>query len=328
MQASVVMPERVDSEYKMAMLAAISTPMPKPPLGDWNTRRETTALGLSQIFSALPDLAEVQEQTFYTTSADGVSIEVYALTPKSSSVHATAAVLFIHGGGMIAGSARDFAKSLKAQVKRTNVPVFNVEYRLAPEVNGVKLVEDGFAALCWLHENVKRFNVDVHRIGVMGESAGGGIAAGVALMARDKGLQPPLAKQILIYPMLDDRRMWYRSADAEIERWATWSVEDNVTGWTALIGEDAGNPDAKVSAYCAPSRATDLSGLPPTYMDVGNLDLFCDEDIDYARRLSAAGVSVELHVHPGVPHAFELFAPASRLSQRVIADRDYTLLCL
>ncbi|HNM93171.1 MAG TPA: alpha/beta hydrolase fold domain-containing protein, partial [Mycobacterium sp.] len=148
------------------------------------------------------------------------------------------------------------------------------------------------------------------------DSAGGGLAAGVALLARDRG-GPALALQLLIYPMLDDRT---RTPSPELApEFLTWNYEDNLTGWTALLGAAAGGDDVPV--YAAPARAADLAGLPPAYLDVGDLDIFRDEDIDYARRLSAAGVATELHVHPGCPHAFEGLAPGADVSRRVIADR-------
>ena len=136
---------------------------------------------------------------------------------------------------------------------------------------------------------------------------------GSSLLARDRG-GPALALQMLIYPMLDDRTT---TPDPELPPdFLTWTYEDNVTGWDALRGEGA-----ELSIYAAPARAADLTGLPPTYLDTGDLDIFRTEDIDYARRLSAAGVPTELHVHPGCPHAFEGLAPDADVSRRVVADR-------
>src|SRR5690606_41572649 len=131
---------------------------------------------------------------------------------------------------------------------------------------------------------------------------GGGLAAGVALLARDRS-GPALASQILIYPMLDHRNL---SPDPAIGELLTWTYDDNVTGLAALLGE--GHQDRDVSIYASPARATDLSGLPPTYLEVGQLDIFRDEDLEYAIRLSQAGVDTELHLHPGAPHGFEVFA--------------------
>ena len=149
----------------------------------------------------------------------------------------------------------------------------------------------------------------------MGDSAGGGLAAGVCLLARDRG-GPPIAQQLLIYPMLDDHA---NTPDPQLLPFLTWTYDDNVTGWAALLGASAGTDMAP--PYAAPARATDLTGLPDTYIDVGDLDIFRDEDIAYARRLSDAGVSTELHLHPGCPHAFEILARGADVSQRAIGER-------
>ena len=149
----------------------------------------------------------------------------------------------------------------------------------------------------------------------MGDSAGGCLAAGVALLARDRS-GPALAQQLLIFPMLDDRNI---EPDPQLLPFLTWTYDDNATGWGALLGEKAGS--AEVSPYAAPARAQDLSGLPAAYIDVGDLDIFRDEDLLYARRLMAAGVPTEFHLHPGCPHLFEAFAPAADVSRRAIGDR-------
>ncbi len=148
----------------------------------------------------------------------------------------------------------------------------------------------------------------------MGDSAGGGIAAGVALLARDRGLK--LARQILIYPMLDDRN---QAPEDALVPFANWTYDNNFTGWSALLGPAFGSDD--VPAAAAPSRARDLRGIAPAYIEVGELDIFRLEDIDYARAIAAAGVSIELHVHPGAPHGFERMAPDSDVARRATADR-------
>jgi acetyl esterase/lipase len=137
----------------------------------------------------------------------------------------------------------------------------------------------------------------------------------VSLLARDRG-GPAIAQQLLIYPMLDDRPA---TPNPELFGYLTWTYDDNITGWGALLGDDAGG--AAVSPYAAPARADDLAGLPDTFIDVGDLDIFRDEDITFAQRLSAAGVPTELHLHPGCPHAFEGLAPDAAVSQRAITDR-------
>ncbi|EWM11425.1 LOW QUALITY PROTEIN: alpha/beta hydrolase, partial [Kutzneria sp. 744] len=209
---------------------------------------------------------------------------------------------------------RPFRSDDRRYVADTGVPMLAVDYRLAPEHPHPTPVEDCYAGLTWLVEHAAELNVDPARIAVMGDSAGGGLAAGTTLLARDRGL--PVARQILVYPMLDDRTT---TDDPALAPFLGWSADDNYTGWHALLGDAAGGPE--VSSYAAPARASDLSGLPPSYVEVGELDLFRDESVDYARRIAAAGASVELHVHPGCPHGFELIAPDSAVARRARADR-------
>lgn len=218
---------------------------------------------------------------------------------------------------MILGSVVSFAMAIHNTVAATGVPMLSIEYRYAPEHPYPTPQEDCYTGLLWLQSHAAELNVDPARIGVMGESAGGGLAAGLALMARDRKLDPPLAKQVLIYPMIDDRNV---SGDEAMLPFCIWSYEDNVTGWSALLGKDTVGTE-KVAKYAAPARETDLSGLPPSYVEVGELDIFRDEDLEYARRLAAAKVSTEFHLHPGAPHAFEVMAPNADVVKRALADR-------
>ena len=151
----------------------------------------------------------------------------------------------------------------------------------------------------------------------MGDSGGGGLAAGVVLMAHDRDV--PLARQVLIYPMLDDRNT---TPDPNLAPFAGWSYDDNYTGWHALLGDRIGTDD--VSEYAAPARAADVSGLPPTYIETGELDIFHDESIEYARRIAASGTSIELHVHPGCPHGFDRLGDIP-VVRRAFADRHRVL---
>jgi acetyl esterase/lipase len=199
-------------------------------------------------------------------------------------------------------------------VAGTGVPILTVDYRVAPEHPHPTPVEDCYAALMWLHDHADELGVDRTRLAVVGDSAGGGLAAGVSLIARDRG-GPRLALQLLIYPMLDDRT---RTQATELDpEYLGWSYDDNITGWDALLGVRT----TEIPQYAAPARAADLSGLPPTYIDTGDLDIFRAEDVAYAQRLAAAGVPTELHVYPGCPHGFETVAPDAEVSQRATANR-------
>jgi len=269
---------------------------------------------VASTWQPVPDV-EVGRRTL--TTADGTTLALgwYHMPGRR---HPGSAALYLHGGGMILGLEHlglVYDLAVREYVATSGVPMLVVDYRIAPEHPHPTPVEDCYAALRWLADNAATLGVDPGRIGVMGDSAGGGLAAGVCLLARDRG-GPAIAQQLLIYPMLDDRA---QTPDPQLLPYLTWTYDDNVTGWAALVGESAGADG--VSPYAAPARATDLTGLPDTYIDVGDLDIFRDEDIMYARHLSDAGVPTELHLHPGCPHAFEALARRADVSRRAIADR-------
>lgn len=211
-------------------------------------------------------------------------------------------ILHCHGGGYVFGSPAAQLYQHRSMAEALSCCLVSVDYRLAPETRFPGAIEDCYAALTWLFENAGKMKIDPTRIGVMGESAGGGLAASLALLARDRG-GPSLAFQHLIYPMIDDRtgttNRTHPFAGAFV-----WTEQNNYFGWSALLGQPAGGAD--VSPYAAAARAQDLSDLPPAFVSTGALDLFVDEDIDYARRLMRAGVPVELHVYPGAFHGFDL----------------------
>lgn len=301
-------------------VAAILAPMaeavaaaPHPAVGDIATRRVALEAMMAETAALQPTPADVTVTDFHAVAGDGAKVLIrwYA---KDGAAPGSAA-LYLHGGGMILGSVALYDAPIARYVSASGVPMLAVDYRLAPEHPDPTPVEDVYTGLKWLHDHAAELGVDPARIAVMGDSAGGGLAAGVTLLARDRG-EPAVARQILVFPMLDDRTT---TPDPELVPFATWTYEDNVTGWSALLGDRAGGPD--VSPYAAAARATDLSGLPPTYLEVGQLDIFRDEDLDYARRLGAAGVDVEFHLHPGVPHEFETFAWDTDVARRAVADR-------
>ncbi|WP_261569440.1 alpha/beta hydrolase [Frankia gtarii] len=293
-------------------LAAVPAVEP-PPAGDWKTRRMNIEAALAQMIAALPAPEGVATTDHEINAHDGATIALRWYTARTSVPGP--AVLYFHGGGMILGSVGLYDPWVARYVSATGVPMLSVEYRLAPEHPHPTPVEDCYAALRWLADHAVELGVDPARIAVMGDSGGGGLAAAVALLARDRG-GPALAQQILIYPMLDDRNT---TPDPAIAPFAGWNHDDNITGWGALLGTARGGPD--VSPYAAPARADDLTGLPPAYVEVGELDIFRDESIEYARRLSVAGVSIELHVHPGAPHGFDALGPETDVGRRATADR-------
>ena len=221
-------------------------------------------------------------------------------------------VVHLHGGGMIAGDERSDMPTVLDWVEQAGVMVVSVDYRLAPEHPYPAGVEDCYAALLWTAEHAAELGLD-GRLVVSGISAGGGLAAATALLNRDRG-GPPLAGQLLICPMLDDRNV-----DGSTQPWETWSAVSNLTGWTALLGEARGGPE--VSPYAAPARATDLSGLPPAFVDVGTADIFREEDVDYARRIWAAGGAADLHVWAGGYHGFDALVPTAAVSKAARSAR-------
>jgi acetyl esterase/lipase len=226
------------------------------------------------------------------------------------------ALLWIHGGGMMFGTLDQEDLACDGLAEAVGCVVASVDYRLAPEHPHPAPVEDCYAALVWLAGQAGELGVDAARIAVGGASAGGGLAAGTVLMARDRGGPQP-AFQLLMYPMLDDRDA--TASTREFTGILSWSREHNVCGWRALLGERSGGED--VDHYAAPARAADLSGLPPTLIQVGELEVFRDEDVDYAIRLLRAGVPTELHVYPGAFHAWDLVAPQARQSLRMLDER-------
>ena len=243
--------------------------------------------------------------------APGVGLMLYRPNGRADP---TGCILHIHGGGFVAGSAAALEPLHRQLAYDLGCAILSVEYRLAPEATYPCAIEDCYAALLWLVGNADAVGVDPTRIGVMGESAGGGLAAALALMARDRG-GPRLAFQHLIYPMLDDR-----TCMAEPDPHAgefIWTAASNAFGWRSLLGTEPGGPD--VSPYASPARAANLAALPPTYIATCALDLFVDENIDYARRLGRSGVPIEFHIYPGAFHGFDIFGAAS-ISRRARAD--------
>ncbi|WP_179470494.1 alpha/beta hydrolase [Mycolicibacterium vinylchloridicum] len=301
----------------MEPLMSAAAELEPPAIGDVTTRRERAIPFFQALGQLRGPISGVDMTRHCLTASDGTEVDLAWYVPTSEP--SGGAVLYLHGGGMIYSLAETrpgYDAVLRTYVAATGTPMLMVDYRVAPEHPDPTPVEDCYAALCWLAENVATLDVDPARLAVAGDSAGGGLAAGVSLLARDRG-GPALAAQLLIYPMLDDRTT---VEDPHLApELLTWNYEDNITGWGALLGDRAGVDG--VSIYAAPARAQDLAGLPPTYIDVGDLDIFRDEDIAYAARLSAAGVPTELHVHPGCPHAFEALAPTAAVSARVVADR-------
>jgi acetyl esterase/lipase len=198
--------------------------------------------------------------------------------------------------------------------------MLSVEYRLAPENPFPIPLDDCWTALEWVAANATALSIDPARIAIMGESAGGGLAANVALLARDRGFNPPLAKQILIYPMLDDRT----NTDTT-EGLAFFDVSDCITGWTAYLGKEVAGTD-RVPKYAAAARNDNVNGLPELYLDCPQLDILLPENLEYLSRFATARIRTEFHLYPGLTHGFNSLAPSVACSLRAIENRVRAML--
>jgi acetyl esterase/lipase len=260
----------------------------------------------------LPDVP-VMVRTIGVPRAPDVAIHIVNARPGTQ----RGAILHTHGGGFISGSPRIDVPNLQAMARALDCVIVSVDYRLAPETAWQGSREDTYAALKWLHDHATELGADPARIAVMGESAGGGHAALLAITARDRG-EVPLVFQCLIYPMLDDR-----TGSARAVAWpqgqVLWTEAKNRYGWRSFLGQQPGT--ATVPANAVPARVSSVAGLPPAFIGVGALDLFVDEDVAYATRLIDAGIATELIVVPGAVHGFDLFAQTSAIAKSFHAAR-------
>ncbi|HWT44283.1 MAG TPA: alpha/beta hydrolase [Sphingopyxis sp.] len=289
------------------------------PIIDLFPRVDLNAAPIAQIrakaaetYSILPPPVIAPERLTVPSIHGGPDIMVFLYRPTTTHRDG-GAILHIHGGGMVMGSVEQMQAGPAALAAAAGVPVVSVEYRLAPEHPFPAPQEDCHSALSWLAAQADAFGFNANRIVVAGESAGGGLAAALTIMARDLG-GPAVAGQILTYPMLDHRTgseacPYNNPTTGEF----IWTRASNRFGWAALQG-DYKAADAR-RGWFSPSLAEDLSNLPPAYIATGSLDLFFDENLDYARRLVAAGVPVDLHSYAGAIHAFNAI-PDAALSQR------------
>lgn len=271
-----------------------------------------------QIGAAAPPFVPsgaVTQADHTVAAADGHEVTLRVYTPREV-VTPAACVYAIHGGGYVIGSYEMLDRVLDGWCARLGIVGVSVEYRLAPEHTYPTPLEDCYVGLEWVHAHHEDLGVDPGRIGIQGTSAGGGLAAALALLARERG-GPPIAFQVLECPMIDDR---FLTESSRIDRLQVWSRESNEYGWRSYLGARYGTDD--VPATAAAARADDLRGLPPAIVSVGGADGFRDEDVLYALRLSQAGVPTELHVYPGAPHGAMLVpsAPAAVQWDRDVED--------
>jgi acetyl esterase/lipase len=289
-------------------LAAAVTFLPDVDLTEIAAVRST----LDEMISSLvtPDLAGLDVTDELLPASDGHEVSVRVFRPESS--NGVPALLYIHGGGFVVGGVDTEAAGSAVLARELGVVVVSVEYRLAPEHPYPAAVDDCMTALCWMHDQAGGLGIDSTRIGVLGQSAGGGLAAAVALRARDEG-GPPLCFQFLGIPELDDRLdtpSMRRFVDTPM-----WNRPSAVLSWQYYLDGLEGD----IPCYAAPARAEDLAGLPTAYVSAMEFDPLRDEAIVYASRMLQAGVSVELHVYPGTFHGSSAI-PHAAVSQRIHSE--------
>lgn len=287
-------------------------------LRDIGAARQALAKFVDEATANAPDVGGMVAD-YQVTASEGHRLLVRIYSPDQLRTPAPA-LYWMHGGGMVRGDVRMSDITCQTMARDVGCVVASVEYRLAPENPHPTPIEDCYIGLMWLTERAPELGLDANRIAIGGTSAGGGMAASLALLCRDRG-KLNIAFQLLLSPMLDDRNQTFSSHYAVHSK--VWNRSANLIGWNALL-EGAAGTDG-VSQYAAAARATDLTALPQAYISVGELDLFLDESIAYATRLLQAGVPTELHVYPGAFHGSDTLVPGSDLSNRQVMDRNYAL---
>lgn len=273
-----------------------------------------STLRASRAAPELPRLADVSVSDRLVPGATGApDVRIFIINAKPGTMRP--GILHMHGGGFVTGSAESDVPSLQRMASELDAVIVTVDYRLAPETRYAGSLEDNYSGLKWMHAHAGELGLDPKRVAVAGESAGGGHAALLAITARDRG-EVPIAFQSLVYPMLDDRTGSSRAVPPHIGT-LLWTPARNRLGWRSFLGRTPGK--SSVPAAAVPARTADLTGVPPAWIGVGSIDLFVEENIDYARRLIQTGVATELLVVRGAFHGFDLLAenssPAARFRQ-------------
>ncbi|GAA4627523.1 alpha/beta hydrolase [Actinoallomurus vinaceus] len=295
-------------------LAAALAAMPRTANGgvmdltDISALRAQLNAAMAQRPAPAPD-PRIAVETLHVQRPDQSTLDVVLFTPTDTD-RLLPALAYFHPGGQVLGSAHDDTAYPSALALSLRSVIAVVDYRLAPETPAPGAAEDGYLAYTYLVAHAEEHQINPDRVGIAGVSGGGAVAAAGALMIRDRGAARPCLLS-LNYPMLDDRNE--TPSSHQVTDIGVWDRRENLLAWAAVLGDRAGRPD--VDPYSAPGRATELHAMPETFIAAAQFDVFRDENIDFATRLMAAGVPVELHVYAHAFHAWDLLVPASSLAQ-------------
>jgi acetyl esterase/lipase len=262
----------------------------------------------------LPGPRGLRAEERWADRPDGskLRLKVYKAAAGTPRTAGLPGILWLHGGGYVLGSPEQDGASYKRMIEATGGVIVAPAYRLGPEAPYPAALDDCALALRWLRDNAPALGVRDDQLAVAGNSAGGGLAAALTLRERDRG-GVAIAFQMPLYPMVDDRCVTPSAVDNDAPIWDTVT---NQNAWRIYLGDLHGTDD--VPAYAAPARATDLSGLPPAFTYVGDIEPFRDEVVDYVRRLRAAAVPVDFEILPGCYHGFDVVAPGAPVSRRAL----------
>lgn len=272
-------------------------------------------------FAAMMDAApsvnieNVSVKEIHILTDDGFQMRALMYNPENNG-QKRPALLHIHGGGFVIGNPEMNDGRNQGIADEIGAVIVSIDYRLAPEHPAPRSVEDCYSGLKWLFDNTDKYDIDIDKIAIYGESGGGGLAAALAILARDRN-EVSIIHQFLIYPMIDEKSALNENANPFTGEFI-WTREDNYYGWKSILGFEPGSQ--KPSPYVAASSVASTEGLPPTYICVGSLDLFLDENIAYAQRLVRSGIPTEMHIYPSAYHGFDMFAPDTALSKQFEID--------
>ncbi|KAH6847101.1 Alpha/Beta hydrolase protein [Chaetomium sp. MPI-CAGE-AT-0009] len=300
---------------------------------DLQILRWSMAVAIDTVMETYPCGARffVTEDIFAFRSIDGTMIDLHCFTPSDTPITADnseprpmpfdrPAILYIHGGAYINGSVAQFRREAIRYAWDSQTTVFAVEYRLAPKHPYPKPLQDVLGALTFIRQNKNMLGIDPARVGLLGIGAGGGLALSVALLLQCWHMTDRISRLVLVAPMLDDRTHELDEEDRCMGKMLTWTPEMNALAWDAYVGQIRAR-NGEVNEFAAPGRSTDLVGLPRTYIDVGEFDLFREECARFAERLGEARGEVEFHVYKGVPHASDWTAPSAQITEEAMANR-------